>query len=238
MSDIIRQQQPVPDGFAATLRQLRRDSDPRLSAVLAHAVRDGWTLAALAAALGITHQGVRNRVTKYAGTYVTADLPHIPLPPRRPTVHRPSPARLIVGGDLADRLRALYAEARTVTGGTPVDSPKRQASITLTEMIANLVDRGVTTYQIAQVLGVTTPAVVMRLARHGYRDLYPSLAGQTYRGIQSPGGAAKPLTGPDDPRHGRHRGYRLGCRCGECRAAAVAYERARRASRAGTRGGS
>lgn len=83
--------------------------------------------------------------------------------------------------EVADELRAMYAIARTVSGTTPVDDPKRQVSKDFTEALFVLVEQGVSEYRLAKVLGVRLSSVKARLARYGYRAPSPSLAHSEYR---------------------------------------------------------
>lgn len=228
--------QAVPESLAQELRRMRANHDDRFGATLDSANRYGWTLAALGAAVGFSGEAIRVRLTKPYTPYPTSALPHIPLPVRRPDPEpRPSRLRLLIDEETADRLREMWVVARAVTGGTPVDSPKRRLSEQFTAKIAELVEQGVTVYQIAQTLGCAVSGVYLRLGRHGYRPLPPSQAATVYRNVEASQlrrYKRRPMT-PDDERHGKPAGYRAGCHCQPCRDAANAQKRRAYARRIG-----
>lgn len=83
----------------------------------------------------------------------------------------------------AARLREMYAVAKKVNGGTPVEHPARAVSVKFTAELQDLVEQGVTPYELAKVIGArNVHTVYRRLERHGYRPSPPSQAGKTYKG--------------------------------------------------------
>jgi hypothetical protein len=87
--------------------------------------------------------------------------------------------------EIADRLRAMHAIARTVSGSTPLHDPARKTSTEFTATLQALVEQGVTPYRLAKVLGIGAGSIRQRLARHGYRTPVPSAAHKTYRGTST-----------------------------------------------------
>ncbi len=170
----------MSDEFAEVLRRMRADADPRLSMTLAAAFDAGWTWSALGRLLGVSRQAVEQRAIG-ADFYPDSALPAIPPPPQKPGPPPKVPRkRLTVKPEVADRLRELHEVAKTVNGITPVDDPARRASEELSETLAALIERGVTAYHLAQVLGCTQGGISQRLARHGFpaapgyvRQAYP-----------------------------------------------------------------
>jgi hypothetical protein len=76
--------------------------------------------------------------------------------------------------DEVTRLRDLWAAAKTVNGGTRSDDPRRATSVELSGFMAALVERGVSYYRLAKLMGLTINGVKFRLARHGYFPAPPS----------------------------------------------------------------
>lgn len=184
MSEIIRANQVLPDDFAATLRQMYAsirgvrepsDANSRFDALLKTARDAGWSLTALAAPLGITREAVRRRIGR--ATRVD-ELMLVPVPPRR-AVQEPPPlveSPKLPAAEIVD-LRRMQAIARTVNGGTPVDSPLRRVSEQYSARLAAHVHSGFSVYYLARAIGVGTGAIFLRLARHGYRTPPPSIVG-------------------------------------------------------------
>lgn len=96
-----------------------------------------------------------------------------------------SESRDAITPEVADELRAMYAIARTVRGGTPLDDPKRKASIDFAAALQSFIEQGVSAYRLAQVIGARPGAIRQRLARHGYRAPMPSAAHKAYRHIST-----------------------------------------------------
>jgi biotin operon repressor len=167
---IIGLRQVLPADFAEALRRMRGERDPRLSPTLSAAYNEGWTATALGDALGVSREAVLQRILKSKGR---SRMVNIPPPPRRPDPE-PRPGRPEVPGEIADQLRALSAAARTVNGATAADDPRRQSSVELSALLAQLNDDGFSLGQLGEVLGVTPSAVLFRLSRHGYRNPPPS----------------------------------------------------------------
>lgn len=180
----IRKDLTVPDDFADTLRALHASDPQRLPSVLLAARAEGWTLKALAAPLGMSGEWVR--LQALVGD-PHANMQGIPPLPCRPVVERP-PAKVqkFVDPTVAARLLEMYEIAKTVTGGTPVDDPKRAVTVEFTTQLQALVDDGVTVYRIAKTLGITHSAIYQRLARHGHRKLSATTSLSGYKGRPHP----------------------------------------------------
>lgn len=85
------------------------------------------------------------------------------------------------------QLRALYAQARTVNGATPLESPARAASLELNRRLAELHAAGAPFPQLDAAVGARPGTVRRRLVRHGaHGTLPPSVA--PYLGVISVGG--------------------------------------------------
>jgi plasmid maintenance system antidote protein VapI len=174
VSDLIRKDQTLPADFAAALRQLRENRDPRYGATLIVARMNGWTYQSLATALGVTRQAIEKTVVR-STIDVPGRLPDVPTPPRKPqSVPKPPRRRLLVNDELAARLREMQKVAARVNGVTPADAPERRVSEEFTALLHSLTEQGVSVKHLANVLGVVHNAVQSRLARHGYRDATPS----------------------------------------------------------------
>lgn len=174
MSAVVKKQQVLPPVFAELLRIMHAGEDPRLDAVMELAYANGWTLTAMASALGVTRERIRQRVARATGF---VDIP-VPLPPRHQTPPPPPDRRLRLKPELAEQLREMCAVASTVNGGMDVDDPARRVSERFSAQLAAYVEQGVSIYHLAQVLGVTFGAIRSRLVRHGYLPPAPSQAGK------------------------------------------------------------
>lgn len=177
--------QQLPDDFVELLTRWRETRDPRLP-LLCHLARNrGWSLRVLAAPCGVTGE----RVRQWALTAGRFDGPMPPIPDP-PLVPFPTPAPTVterLGVDRVRRLRAMAEIARTVGGYHGVDHPHRELSLRFTAELAALIDQGYSPTQLAKVLGYTARGISYRLARHGYRANYPSMATtNVYRGIHAP----------------------------------------------------
>lgn len=182
MNDRVRKNQTLPADFAALLRGMREDRDPRYCATLHVATLNGWTCQSLADALGVSRQAVDQAAAR-ATFDASVHLPEVPLPPRKPQPDlRPPRRRLLVNDALAAELREMQQTAATVNGGTPADAPARKVSKDFTARLYALIEQGVSVKHLADVLGVHHNAVVSRLARHGYRQGPPSQAHVQYLG--------------------------------------------------------
>lgn len=172
----------LPVDFAATLRAMHRRSDPLLSATLRAAWTRGWLQGELGDALGVSRQAISLRIIRTPEPTDLGALPSIPDPPPPPPPPPPKPAKPTIDAPTAERLRRMHAVAKTVNGATPADHPTREVSIAFTAELAALRCGGISGYRIAKTLGVTTGAVHLRLGRHGYGELPPSMRKHRYRG--------------------------------------------------------
>lgn len=183
----------VPDEMAETLRRLRDqvpdspgnrhcEESRRLDWALMTAHRAGWPNSALARALGVSRELVRQRVARAEPCGVTYRFPT--PPPPASAKPEPAPPRFKrVDEQTAQRLRELHQLARKAIGPMRYGHPARLASEELSALLAELIEREYTVYHLAKVLGVTHRAVVVRLVRHGYRDPRGSTSNlQRYQG--------------------------------------------------------
>jgi lambda repressor-like predicted transcriptional regulator len=174
MNDRLRVNQTLPADFATLLRQMRAARDPRFAATLIVARMNGWTCQSLATALGVSRQAVDQLVARNSIT-APGRIPEIPLPPVKPQPEtKPPRRRLLVNEELAEELRRMQRIAANVNGATPADAPERAVSVEFTAMLNALHEQGVSLKHLAKTLGVRFNSVASRLARHGYRDPYPS----------------------------------------------------------------
>lgn len=175
--------QVVPDGFAETLRSLRRTRDRRLAMTLRLAAQEGWTYVALAQPLGITRERVRQLANGATGHANGVDIPPPPYRPDPEPKPAPPPPPPALGKDEVGHLRRMWKKVKTVNGATPVDHPLRELSQQFTGELAAAHDRGVSVYMLAKQLGVSHGAIRFRLGRHGHLPLPPSMRDQLYRGV-------------------------------------------------------
>ena len=94
-----------------------------------------------------------------------------PPPPEVPPPPRPS----VVTDEVAAELAALQVDARQVRGNHQPDDPRRAASETLSRRLAELRAEGATMKELAAALGVQEITVRMRLVRHGYAPIPPTV---------------------------------------------------------------
>lgn len=180
-SEILKKNQTLPQDFAELLAQMKSQRNRNLGATLLVARLNGWTLQSLASALGVSRQAIEHRLA-HAAIDVDSEVPDVPLPPRKQTRKHQPRRRLLVNDALAEQLREMALVAAKVNGASPADAPERRVSEEFSAMLHSLVEQGVTVYHLAQVLGVTHGAITLRLARHGYRNGFPSQNGTQYLG--------------------------------------------------------
>lgn len=166
--------QQLPDWTAAKLVELHEatighrgesDENTALNIYIAALREAGWTLAALSLPLSMSREAVRIRQAAAPTTRTTLGVPRPPAKAKPAKKVRPQ-----IPPDALRVMKALHADARQVRGWTPVDSPLREASVRLTELIAEHHLAGVSIYRIAKQLEVTHLAIRARLARHGYME--------------------------------------------------------------------
>ena len=180
---------PLPDNitdFVANLRGRERSDEiesAQTNGYLAALGNSGWTLRAIANALnGVNIEAVRERIIKGRQTppkeYI--DGPEIPLSPsvikrNNAAIDKRSHEPYRVSDKIADMMKALQVDAREVRGTTPVDSPKRVASIQLTILMQSEKQNGASFVELGRAAGVTWSAAKFRLGRYGFYDLPPSM---------------------------------------------------------------
>lgn len=143
---------------------------------------NGWRLATIGQALGITRERVRQRIAvaeRRADLAVAARPKQVRKDTRKVKVWPTIPA------DTLTEMQALAPLARHAYGSSPLDSPERAASVRLTELIAELRLAGVRYREIDDALGFKLGTSRSRLARHGYVKRPPSLP--AYRGVRNQG---------------------------------------------------
>lgn len=186
MNDRVRKHQTLPADLAAELRQMRENRDPRYGATLIVARMNGWTYQSLASALGVSRQAVEQLISR-STVEVPGRIPDIPLPPRKAQPNPKPPRRkLRVNNELAEELREMQRVSATVNGATPADAPEREVTVELSARLYALAEQGVSLKHLAEVLGIQYNAVILRLARHGYRDAPPSQRQERYLGRPTP----------------------------------------------------
>lgn len=84
------------------------------------------------------------------------------------------------------QLRDLQARSARVNGSTPLDDPRREASVLYAALLAELHADGYGCKTLAKAVGVTRATIQFRLSRHGYRPPTPSQAHNVYRGRMAP----------------------------------------------------
>lgn len=177
----VRQQ--VPASFVAELIALHGLRDGQFGWALRQAREAGWTIRNLAAALSMTPAAVARALQRAAVQPRVLRLV-IPVPPS-PVHGHPyvePPEHMELGSELVAELRALQTAACRVRGGWPAGHPDRVASETLSAYLNTLWKLGVRAADLAAVLDVCEETIWMRLARHGYRPLPPSMADRGYQG--------------------------------------------------------
>lgn len=171
----------LPDSTVHDLLEMYAESDTRrgarrLDAFMAALRGAGWTLAAIGEPIGITRERVRQRVARIQAEEWPTDveIPEVPTytrPTPKVQVRKVWPSLDSVEAEEMRTLRALATKCRGVHGP---DHPYRQASERLSEMVAEAKLRGVRNRELAEAMGVTVGAVVMRLKTHGYFRTPPS----------------------------------------------------------------
>lgn len=132
----------------------------------------GWRISEIGRALGMTRQGAHRWHQMDAFACATPVVPLPPLPPApEPKQRKPL---ILPSAEEISRLQSLWAVAKTVNGGTRSDDPRRATSVELSGFMAALVERGVSYYRLAKLMGLTINGVKFRLARHGYFPAPPS----------------------------------------------------------------
>lgn len=169
--------QIVPDDFAAELRRLHAEGDPRLSGILRAAADAGWSRTALGHALYVSREAVRLRV----GAAEPCEYA-IPDPPRWPA-RTPRPAPRMPAPDVVERLRQMQAVVAALNGAATVDDPRRKVALEYAALLNRLTtEEGFSLNRLAGLVGVTYQALRARLARFGYLPPTPSMADDAYKG--------------------------------------------------------
>jgi len=196
---------PLPEEIAAFLRTIKGQTDAPhwtksddIVGYLARLSNAGWSLRSIANEFdgGVVIDTVRRPMRKFLDAggkgQPIPDEPVIPASPRRSGEERIAVRRVRypVPEVVAARLRELYQIARTVRGTTPLDSPKRDASRRLTELLAAERSRGASFAELGRAMGpegspASWSAVKFRLGRYGFVALPESVAGTLVQDIAS-----------------------------------------------------
>jgi hypothetical protein len=168
--------QVLPADFGDYLRDLYSPYRPtatlRLTLAAAHA--KGWTLKALADAIGVTHQRV-HQIVRDVWVNSSADVSHIPVP--APPVKPVSPPREPRYPTLTETQRNELAELckrANGAGNMAPDHPVIVASRQLANLLSAYRSQGHTFGELAAAMHVRPQTVKFRLGRHGYLPLPPS----------------------------------------------------------------
>lgn len=152
---------------ASTLRRLHRSRDPRFRQYVAYLHKpDGWTLDAIAQAVGVSRQRIRViEIDAYkeidAGN--VQDLSHLPVYMKRRKAHNPYLRPLAIPPVTAALLKDLNAQARDKTLRPKQRKPTQE---TFLNLVANLVESGVSMAEIARAIGENPRAFRRRMERH------------------------------------------------------------------------
>lgn len=160
----------LPTDVAAALRTAHADVDKRyLQSIIVSLRQEGWTLASIAAPLGVSREWIRQIESSVEDTddalrfaarteFTAPERPHIPEPVRL-VKPRPEPETLA-------RLKELQPYAQRVRANSSQYRAEAEEYTRLLYKEHN--DRGVSIYRLAKELGVTHGALRFRLVRYGY----------------------------------------------------------------------
>lgn len=166
--------------------------------VIALAAREkNWSWNALGDVCGISGEGLRQTVIRWAevaskGPKVKIDFPAYQRPPHtgktRAGRGRPVREAPVITDAERKRLRELGPQARQNTGARSLDSPIREASENFSALVIELKQRGLTWHQIEEATEGSHKAsgLRMRAARHGAQhggnwSVPPTIS--AYRGV-------------------------------------------------------
>lgn len=182
-SNTIKIHQQLPNEVLIALEYTTKTRSQRsLYAVALHA--RGWTQTAIANALGVSREAVRQKLSKIElkdaiEFVVSLDLP-VPLPPQREKAVKiytePAPETL-------QRLLELQPFAQQVRSNS-TRYRKEAEEYTWLLNYSHTVE-GVSVYRLAKRLGVTPGAVRFRLARYGYMPPLTATTSKVYTPIKT-----------------------------------------------------
>lgn len=173
----------LPEETVAEIRRLYFADRTRvqLNGYLWKLYEAGWPQESMAQALLCSRQSIWQRITERKMSF--DNLPPIPSVPTRPMpdprITKPRPT---VDPEILDKLMQMHETARWVNGATPADHPSRQVSVEYSELLAELVGKGITPGVIGKAMGINSSGIYARLARHGYRKSPPSQERAVYKG--------------------------------------------------------
>ena len=159
----VKQQQELPKEVCELLKGLPLTERKAYSTILHNA---GWTLQAIATPLGITRESIR----LYAGTdhkeETLAKVSQLPLP-EIPTVdvYKTLIKRTSPDPDVLLRLKELQPMAQQVRSSSP---KFREEAEEYSRLIYETLNKGVSSYRLARLLGITHGAIAFRMVRYGY----------------------------------------------------------------------
>lgn len=160
---IVKTQQELPKEVCEILVGLSLAERKAYSTLLRNA---GWTLQSIATPLGITRESIR----LYAGTdhkeETLAKVSHLPIP-EVPTVdvYKTLIKRTSPDPDVLLRLKELQPLAQQVRSISP---KYREEAEEYSRLIYETLEKGVSSYRLARLLGVTHGAIAFRMVRYGY----------------------------------------------------------------------
>jgi predicted transcriptional regulator len=160
---ILKSQQELPSATGELLKELPLAERKAYATILRNA---GWTLQSIATPLGITRESIR----LYAGTThkeeTLAKVAHLPVP-EVPTVDvyktyikrtSPDPKVLL-------RLKELQPMVQQVRSSSP---KFREEAEEYSRLMHETLNKGVSSYRLARLLGITHGAIAFRMVRYGY----------------------------------------------------------------------
>lgn len=172
MGGVVKVRQVLPDRFAEALRRLYVPGAPSttLRAAVLAATERGWTYRAVANALGVSLERVRQLAT--SGPRQSGSPIEIPEPPSRPEPFKREPPPTLTEGQ-AEQLRDLKRRSN-VSGPLPDDHPTVVAAQEFARLVDLHLKAGHRISDLARSVGISRTALQFRLGRYGYRGLPPS----------------------------------------------------------------
>lgn len=143
------------------------------------ALRDaGWSLRVIAEAADMSRERVRQIITEQpaVGVFVGS----VPVPLEKPV--KVLRVRVQPHPDVLARMLELQPVAEMVRSNGTFG---RAAGEEYSQLMSDTLDMGVTAYRLAQLLGITPPAIRFRLIRYGFRTAKTGVTGDVYRPIKA-----------------------------------------------------
>lgn len=160
--EVIQQGQELPKEVYEILPTLSAGERNEYARELRNA---GWTLESIAKACGITRERIRQITSTPSDPIQYSKISHL-LVPELPTRKIYGHVAKEIEPDVLKKLLELKEKVFWVRGK---GSNNRAEAEEYTRLIAEQVDKGVSTYMVAKQLGVTHGAINFRLVRYGYK---------------------------------------------------------------------